>query len=123
MKEFVGSCIGDPRDWRVTRNGYTKWRKGWGHRVMYEEAYGPIPAGLELDHLCRNRWCVNPHHLEPVTRSENNHRGLVGRRPRKAFCPQGHPYDGGDTSLEPSEMNTPFKRRWCRTCNRLRNRP
>lgn len=41
------------------------------HRIMYERHKGPIPQGLQLDHLCRNRLCVNPDHLEPVTNREN----------------------------------------------------
>lgn len=50
------------------------------HRVMYEKYVGPIPDGLQLDHLCRNRKCVNPKHLEPVTTQENTRRGWVARR-------------------------------------------
>lgn len=50
------------------------------HRFAYELSVGPIPEGLELDHLCRNRRCVNPAHLEPVTHSENMRRGVERRR-------------------------------------------
>lgn len=66
----------------VMPNGYGQQAKPGGrgtalaHRVYYEEARGPIPAGLDIDHLCRVRACVNPDHLEPVTRSENLRRGL-----------------------------------------------
>jgi hypothetical protein len=45
------------------------------HKVYYEKAYGPVPPGMELDHLCRTRNCVNPAHLEPVSRAENVRRG------------------------------------------------
>ena len=48
------------------------------HKASYEHHVGPVPEGLDLDHLCRNRICCNPEHLEPVTRSINAKRGLVG---------------------------------------------
>ena len=54
------------------------------HRFSYELLRGPIPPGLEPDHLCRMRWCVNAWHMQPVTRQENTLRGLRGRlRPRR----------------------------------------
>lgn len=45
------------------------------HRRSYEQSIGEIPPGLEIDHLCRNRKCVNPQHMEPVTRATNTRRG------------------------------------------------
>lgn len=61
------------------------------HRVSYLLQVGPIPAGHELDHLCRNRACVNPKHLEPVLHRENGVRGQVFRDyKRKTHCKRGH---------------------------------
>ena len=81
------------------------------HRFAYELLVGPIPMGLELDHLCRNRLCVNPVHLELVTTQENIRRGQGGQHQAiKMNCPKGHPYD---------LINTRFHkgRRFCRQCN------
>lgn len=63
--------------------GQQKWRGQAvkAHRVLYELLVGPIPEGMHLDHLCRNRACVNPGHLEPVTCKENIQRGWAARRP------------------------------------------
>ena len=64
--------------------GYTQvaYNSKWhlAHRIAYQILVGPIPEGLDLDHLCRNRACVRPDHLEPVTRSENIQRGYNARR-------------------------------------------
>ena len=82
----------------------------YAHRVAYESLVGPIPEGLQLDHLCRNRTCVNPDHLEPVTPHENRRRAAA----LITACPQGHVYDEANTGL----ANT--GQRYCRTCNRAR---
>lgn len=78
------------------------------HRFAYELLRGPIPPGLQIDHLCRNRNCVNPEHLEPVTQQENLRRGENGT---KTHCKHGHPLDG----------RTSHGRR-CLTCHRQRQR-
>lgn len=69
------------------------------HRVSYEWAHGPIPDGLEIDHLCQNKRCVNPDHLEAVTKSENQLRWREGR----ATCNHGHPLSAETYRAVPSE--------------------
>lgn len=96
------------------------------HRAMYELLVGPIPEGLTLDHLChsadascvggsscQHRRCVNPAHLEPVTRGENVRRGAP---PKRTHCPKGHPYDEANTYRRKSGG------RVCRTCGRSARR-
>jgi hypothetical protein len=83
------------------------------HRFSYTILIGPIPDGLELDHLCRRTGCVNPSHLEPVTSLENTQRG---ERATRTHCRRGHPYSGSNLYLLPH-----VKGRDCRTCRKLAN--
>lgn len=82
------------------------------HRVAYELLVAIIPNGLHLDHLCRNRACVNPAHLEPVTAAENNRRAKA----IITHCPKGHPLSGDN--LEPYELRVHGHRK-CRRCRRV----
>lgn len=81
------------------------------HRWSYENHVGPIPDGLVIDHLCRNRACVNPDHMEPVTPHENTLRGLAPTavNARKTTCKNGHPLAGQNVVRVPGG-------RACRTC-------
>lgn len=87
--------------WRgsVNSDGYPSGRSGGiPHRLAYEWLVGEIPSGLELDHLCRNRACVNPHHLEPVTKSENMRRASQPNRAWEVrrYCRRGHVLDAAN---------------------------
>lgn len=102
----------------IERNGYGRFwldgRQHGAHRVAYELYVGPIPAGFEIDHLCRVKHCVNPGHLEAVTAAENVRRMAVVRTPYQSLmgaCRNGHPYDRENTIVTPSG-------RACATCKR-----
>ena len=69
------------------------------HRWIYEQFVGPVPPGLQLDHLCRVRLCVNPLHLEPVTRKENVRRSPI-HSASKTLCPKGHLYGGANLRIK-----------------------
>lgn len=82
-----------------TPKGYGRvqvdWKRKEAHVVAYRHFVGPVPAGLQLDHLCRLPSCVNPTHLEPVTCRVNLLRGatLAAANAAKVTCPSGHTYD------------------------------
>jgi hypothetical protein len=106
---------------RPTRGGYGKLHIGgrggrviYAHRISYVLAYGPIPEGLVIDHLCRRRACVNAVHLEAVTQRENLLRGTgtAAINAAKTHCPAGHPYD------EVNTYRSPCGTRGCRACKR-----
>jgi hypothetical protein len=80
------------------------------HRWAYEETHGPIPDELEIDHLCRNRACVRPTHLEAVTCVENIHRSLPYRKQWDS-CSRGHPYSPENTLVVRNKNR-------CRICAR-----
>ena len=88
------------------------------HVFAYDIVNGPIPKGLELDHLCRNHSCVNPAHLEAVTHRENIRRGDMrsnNANIRKSNCPKGHPYEGHNVLRYSGE-------RRCRICKNEQQR-
>lgn len=91
---------------------FTVGKKVLAHRYAYELLKGKIPTGLQLDHLCRNRACVNPEHLEVVTQQENIRRGecAAARHARQIHCKRGHPLSGDNLYI------TPDGRRQCKIC-------
>lgn len=108
--------------WRgdLTPDGYGRfWARGKNvaaHRWSYEHFVGPIPEGLQIDHLCCVRRCVNPAHLEAVTCRENLHRGdtLNARNARKTHCKHGHEFTEANTLINSDGE------RVCRACRRRR---
>ncbi len=122
MERFLAKvdASGDCWEWTAaTANGYGNFWVGgnrWmrAHLYLWSELVGPVPDGLELDHLCRNRICVNPDHLEPVTRQENLLRSPLTRtsiNAAKTLCPKGHEY----TKLRSGPR---IGQRYCRICRR-----
>ena len=114
----VGSCW----EWSGAKSkgygivGYRQ-KNVYLHRLMYELRFGPIPRGLTIDHLCRNRACCNPEHMEVVTAGENTLRGETLTRANKAktHCPRGHAYDSANTYRMRHS-------RYCKKCLSIRRR-
>lgn len=111
------AIVGDCWLWTAgcRKNGYgTFWyryKNVLAHRFAYNLLVGPVPAGLVLDHTCLVKSCVNPTHLDPVTRIENSRRSDRGAR-RESHCKYGHPM------AAPNIYVTPRGKRTCRACRR-----
>jgi len=101
----------NPNGYGVVRRRPKRWLV---HAYAWTEEHGPVPEGLELDHLCRNRICVRPSHLEPVTHAENMRRAHEANGTGKyaLSCPHGHPYSGDNVRVEKRGY------RFCVTCRR-----
>lgn len=121
LERFAGQFVFEPDGcWRWTgalyENGYGAfWLNGRNvraHRFAYELLVGPIPEGLDLDHLCRNRPCVNPTHLEPVTRQTNLRRAPRFNSHMRTHCVHGHELTPENTRRE----RNGYPR--CRACDR-----
>ncbi len=105
-------------DLRQDKDGYStiavNGRTRHAHRVIYEEFIGPIPEGKELDHKCRNRACINPHHLQPVTDLENQELSPLTPAGRD-MCIRGH---GCGLLRRVPSVRRPKGMRYCPECRK-----
>ncbi len=121
VKENPNGCM----EWTgaIRDNGYASatvdYKSILVHRYMYEQKVGPIPKGMHIDHLCRNRRCVNVNHMEVVTPRENVLRGIgiSALNAKKTHCLRGHALFGDNIYIPPNRPN----RRYCRICQRSRD--
>ena len=100
---------GNPKGYGLIFGGPDDARMRPVHRVAYEIEIGPIPEGMEIDHLCRTRNCVNPAHLEPVDHAENC------RRARRSHCKYGH-------EMTDENVYAYARSRMCKECAKRRAR-
>ena len=110
----------------IDSEGYGRYGSRVAHRVYYEALVGPVPAELDLDHLCVRRNCVNPNHLEPVTPAENQLRGipyraLERRIVQRSVCSKGHEISDEFSYMakRTNARGEVYEVRTCRTCKRL----
>ena len=99
MDQLIGAPLTTGcRPWLGTYDyaGYGRYKQPFifAHRAVYINAHGAIPSGLEIDHTCGNRWCVEVSHLEAVTHAENTRRAAERRAKTRRFCKHGHPWTG-----------------------------
>jgi hypothetical protein len=127
LPRFTDKIVHDPAtdcwNWTAYRGpgGYGRFSVDgpmrMAHRVSYTFFVGPVPGGKQIDHLCRNRGCVNPDHLEPVTNYENVVRGESGaKQAARTHCPQGHEYAGKNLIVNTNGA------RVCRECQNAAQR-
>lgn len=108
---------------RIDKGGYGRYNAGPGqwlvHRIMYMLLKGPIPGGMHLDHLCRNKRCCNPDHLEVVTAIENRRRQRGYEAPGGIYiCPRGHELVGAN--IQPNGRTARGALvRTCRACRQI----
>lgn len=109
-----GCWIWDGTSYRGYGRLQIKGKNYLAHRISYRLHKGPIPLGMTLDHLCRVRCCVNPHHLEAVTNKENVLRGLgpPARNSRKTHCKKGHEFTPDNIKKNSKHVSY----RTCRIC-------